>query len=56
VHAPIGLDIGAETPEEIAIAIAAELVWVRRGGSAAPLRDQERVVQRWIEPTKRTDG
>ncbi len=33
VRAPIGLDIGAETPEEIAIAIAAELVaWRRRGG------------------------
>ncbi|MEW5911749.1 MAG: XdhC family aldehyde oxidoreductase maturation factor [Thermodesulfobacteriota bacterium] len=34
VHSPIGLDIGAETPEEIAIAIAAELVAVRarRGG------------------------
>jgi xanthine dehydrogenase accessory factor len=32
VRAPIGLDIGAETPEEIAIAIAAELVtWRRRG-------------------------
>jgi xanthine dehydrogenase accessory factor len=29
VHAPIGLDIGAETPEEIAVAIAAELVRVR---------------------------
>ncbi len=30
VHAPIGLDIGAETPAEIAVAIAAELVQVRR--------------------------
>jgi xanthine dehydrogenase accessory factor len=29
VRAPIGLDIGAETPEEIAIAIAAELIKVR---------------------------
>lgn len=29
VHAPIGIDIGAETPEEIAVAIAAELVAVR---------------------------
>ena len=29
VHAPIGLDIGAETPEEIAISIAAQLVQVR---------------------------
>jgi xanthine dehydrogenase accessory factor len=35
VHAPIGLDIGAETPEEIAIAIAAELVARRRRGVAA---------------------
>jgi len=34
VHAPIGLDIGAETPEEIAIAIAAELIAHRRGRTA----------------------
>lgn len=32
VHAPIGLDIGAETPEEIAVAVAAELIAVRAGG------------------------
>jgi xanthine dehydrogenase accessory factor len=31
VHAPIGLSIGAETPEEIAISIAAELIQVRAG-------------------------
>ncbi len=31
VHAPIGLDIGAVTPEEIAVAITAELIAVRRG-------------------------
>jgi xanthine dehydrogenase accessory factor len=31
VHAPVGLDIGALTPEEIAISITAELVAVRRG-------------------------
>lgn len=30
VHAPIGIDIGSETPAEIAVAIAAELVAVRR--------------------------
>jgi xanthine dehydrogenase accessory factor len=32
VHSPIGLDIGAETPEEIAVSIVAELIEVRRGG------------------------
>jgi len=30
VHAPVGLDIGAVTPEEIAVAITAELVAIRR--------------------------
>jgi xanthine dehydrogenase accessory factor len=32
IHSPIGLDIGAETPEEIAISIAAELIHVRSEG------------------------
>lgn len=32
LHAPIGLDIGAETPDEIAVAVVAELVRVRRLG------------------------
>lgn len=35
--APVGLDLGAETPAEIAIAIAAELVRVRRRADRAPL-------------------
>lgn len=48
VHAPIGLDVGAETPEEIAVAIAAELVMARRGGTGRPLRDTERVAERWV--------
>ena len=37
VHAPIGLDIGAVSPEEVALAILAEIVAERRGGSTAPL-------------------
>lgn len=37
VHAPVGLDIGAVTPEEVALAIMAEIVAVRRGGRGGSL-------------------
>lgn len=36
VCAPIGLDIGAVTPEEIALAILSEIILVRRGGTGRP--------------------
>ena len=36
VHAPIGLDIGAITPQEIAISIVAELIAVKHGKIAEP--------------------
>ena len=49
IHAPVGLDIGAETPEEIAVAVAAELVLVRRGGSGRPLKDVERIDERFFK-------
>ena len=40
VYAPIGLDIGTETPAEIALSIMGEIVKVRRGGKAASLSDR----------------
>src|SRR5260370_32086470 len=38
VHSPIGLDLGAETPEEIALSIAAEMLMLRKKGSGVSLR------------------
>ncbi len=50
IHAPVGLDVGAETPEEIAVAVAAELVMLRRGGTGTPLKNVERVAERFFSP------
>ena len=49
IHAPIGVEIGAETPEEIAVSIVAELIAARRGAEAGgSLRDRERIVERYL--------
>jgi xanthine dehydrogenase accessory factor len=50
VHAPVGLDIGAVTPEEVALAIMAEVVAVRRGGKGGSLSEWRR------EPTPSEEG
>jgi xanthine dehydrogenase accessory factor len=34
IHAPMGLDIGAITPEEIAVAVVAEMIAVRRNAGS----------------------
>lgn len=38
VHAPIGLDLGAETPDEIALSIMAEMMMLRRRASGTSLK------------------
>jgi xanthine dehydrogenase accessory factor len=48
IHAPVGLSIGADTPEEIAISVVAELVATRRSGS----RRRGGMRLREISPTK----
>lgn len=48
VRAPLGLDLGAETPAEIAVAIAAEIVESWRGGTCLPLSRTERVLDRFF--------
>ncbi len=40
IHVPIGLEINAETPEEIAISILAEIIMDRRGGTGQPMRSK----------------
>jgi xanthine dehydrogenase accessory factor len=39
LRSPIGLDLGARTPEETAVSVAAELIQLRWGGSGQPLTD-----------------
>ena len=40
VRAPAGLDLGCRTPEEIALSVLSEIVMLRRGGDARPMREK----------------
>ncbi|MDQ0779166.1 xanthine dehydrogenase accessory factor [Streptomyces aurantiacus] len=46
LRSPIGLDLGARTPEETALSIAAEIVAARRGGTGVPLTGSGRPIHR----------
>ena len=56
VHAPVGLDIGAVTPEEVALAIMAEVVAVRRGGKGGSLSAWRRELESAEERRERAKG
>jgi xanthine dehydrogenase accessory factor len=47
LFAPAGLDLGAETPEEIALALISEIQAVFAGASAEPLRDRRAPIHGW---------
>jgi len=46
VHAPVGLDIGAKTPEEIAVSIVSDIVAFREGRSGKTMTMEARYLQR----------
>ncbi|SCK43731.1 xanthine dehydrogenase accessory factor [Streptomyces sp. WMMB 714] len=50
LHSPIGLDLGARTPEETALSIAAEIVAVRHGGTGVPLTGAHTPIHRDTAP------
>jgi xanthine dehydrogenase accessory factor len=53
VRAPIGLDIGALTPEELAVSIMSEIIMARRGGKGGPMQMEQRYLDRVAERAAR---
>ena len=48
VHAPIGLDIGALTPEELAVSLMSEIIMSRHGASGGPMGMDEKYFNRAV--------
>jgi xanthine dehydrogenase accessory factor len=55
VWAPAGLDLGAATPEEIALSIISQMVALRRGGSVQALKDHKAVEASASEQDRATE-
>ena len=53
VRAPIGLDIGGLTPEELAVSIMSEIIMVRRGGKGSSMTMDDWFLQRVSEKSQR---
>ena len=53
VHAPIGLDIGGLTPEELAVSIMSEITMVRRGGKGGVMQMGEWYLDRVADKVER---
>ncbi len=49
VISPIGLEINAETPEEIAVSVLAQIIMLRRGGTGETMAHQPRAGKRTLE-------
>jgi xanthine dehydrogenase accessory factor len=56
ISSPIGLDLGARTPEETAIAIAAEIVALRTGHSGGRLAERSGPIHSAASDTRTRDG
>jgi xanthine dehydrogenase accessory factor len=55
VHAPLGIEIGAQTPEEIAVSILAEMIAVRRGVDPARSRSMKMELPGRLGPDRKPD-
>ncbi|HEU0021945.1 MAG TPA: XdhC family protein, partial [Dehalococcoidia bacterium] len=54
VRSPIGLDIGALTPEEIAVSVMGEIIMTRRGGKGGAMQMDQWLLNRAAEKVERT--